>query len=101
MKLYDEHRKRLIDLLERRAELATEEGRRSILTWAGLGEIAPKIDLSGSPFEATTKIVSYLEDRGRLASQEEALGLFLSAIKDLVGIEQRDFLLSKKIRNDD
>ena len=94
MKLSDEHRKQLIDLLERRLELATEEGRRNILTSAGLREIAPKIDLSGSQSQATTRIVNYLEDWGRLASQKETLGLFLSTIKDLksVGIEQRDFL---------
>ncbi|NER37419.1 MAG: AAA family ATPase [Oscillatoria sp. SIO1A7] len=92
MKLSDKHRKQLIALLERLPELATEKGRRNILTLADLGEIAPKIDLSGSQFEATSRIVSYLEAWGRLASQQEALGLFLSAIKDLVGIEQRDFL---------
>ena len=90
--LEDEDRKQLITLLQDIREMATERSRRQILVQADLGKLSPKIDISGAPFLAVSEIVSYLSNYGRLNPEQEALGLFLSTLKDFVGVEQQQFL---------
>src|SRR5207248_1163516 len=75
-------------------ELSQEAGRRQVLELAGLGQLAPRIDLSGPPFLAVSQIVSYLAQYGRLTYEHEALGLFLNVVKSFVGLEPQDLLAS-------
>src|SRR5207248_5982777 len=69
-------------------------GRRQVLELAGLGQLVPRIDLSGSSFLAVSQIVTYLAQFGRLTYEHEALGLFLNVVKSFVGLEQQDYLAS-------
>ena len=53
-------RQLLIALLKELPELATERSRQQILQLAGLGELAPRINLGGQTLIAVNEIVSYL-----------------------------------------
>ncbi len=92
MNLDPEDRKQLITLLQDLPELGTEQDRREMLESAGLKQLASNIDLSGAPFMAVSRIVSYLSNYGRLKEGNEALELFLNTIKGLIGVEQQEFL---------
>lgn len=85
-------RQQLVILLQETQPMQTEAERREMLEFAGLGKVLPLIDLSGSPFLAANKIVSFLADYGRLTYDNEALGLFLNAIKQVVGVQQQEVL---------
>jgi V8-like Glu-specific endopeptidase len=87
-----EDRKQLITLLKDIPELGTERSRLEILTLAGLKQLAPMIDVSGSTFVTVSAIVSYLSSYGRLTYDHEALGLFLNTIKGFVGVQKQQFL---------
>lgn len=93
-----EDRKQLITVLRELPELATERSRFSILEIAGLKQLSPMMDLSGSSFVAVSGIISYLSNYGRLTYDHEALGLFLNTLKSFVGVQQQaffDMLLTK------
>ncbi|MDF5706429.1 MAG: trypsin-like peptidase domain-containing protein [Nostoc sp. S4] len=85
-------RKQLITLLKDLPELATERSRQQILELADLKQLIPMMDLSGASFVAVSGIVSYLSNYGRLTYENEALGLFLNTLKNLVGVQQQRFL---------
>ncbi len=87
-----EDRKQLITLLKDLPELATERSRLQMLELAGLKQLVPRIDLSGNTFVAISEIVSHLSNYGRLTHKNEALGLFLSTMKEFVGVQQQEFL---------
>jgi hypothetical protein len=87
-----EDRKQLITLLKDLPDLGTERSRLQILELAGLKQLVPMIDLSGSSFVAVSELVSYLSDYGRLTHDQEALGLLLNTLKGFVGIQQQEFL---------
>ena len=87
-----EDRKQLIALLQDLPELATERSRSQMLELAGLKQLVPRINLSGNTFVAISEIVSHLSNYGRLTDENEALGLFLSTIKEFVGVQQQEFL---------
>ncbi len=53
-------RKQLIILLQDLPELDTERGRQQILELAGLKQLTPKLDLSGSPFVAVNGSSGFL-----------------------------------------
>jgi V8-like Glu-specific endopeptidase len=93
-------RLQLITLLKDIPELQTERSRLQILELSGLGQLAPMIDLSGSPHLAVSVIVTYLSKYGRLTYDHESLGLFLNTIKGFVGIQQQEFLNKLLIRYD-
>jgi hypothetical protein len=98
VELETQDRKQLIALLQYIPELATEAGRKQVLELAGLKKLLPRIDIAGAPFVANNQIISYLSTYGRFNYDHEALGMFLNAIKDLVGEEQQillDQLLQK------
>lgn len=93
-----EDRNKLIEVLTDIPELGRERDRRLMLELAGLEKLVSKIDISGTPFFAIGEIVSYLSKHGRLTYEREALGQFLNAIKEVTGIEQKEYfnkLLSK------
>ncbi len=87
-----EDRKQLITLLKNLPELATERSRRQILEDAGLGQLIPMIDVSGSIYVGISEIVSYLSKYGRLTYENETLGMFLNTLKGVTGIQQQQFL---------
>ena len=87
-----EDRKQLIALLQDLPELATERSRSQMLELAGLKQLVPRINMSGNTFVAISEIVSHLSNYGRLTDENEALGLFLSTIKEFVGVQQQEFL---------
>ncbi|NER24677.1 MAG: trypsin-like peptidase domain-containing protein [Symploca sp. SIO1C2] len=87
-----EERKQLITLLKDLPELATERSRRQILEDAGLGQLIPMIDVSGSTYVAISEIVSYLSKYGRLTYENETLGMFFNTLKGVTGIQQQQFL---------
>jgi hypothetical protein len=60
-----EDRKQLITLLRDLPELRTERSRLEILELAGLKQLVPMIDLSGTPFVAVSGIVTANCDRTR------------------------------------
>lgn len=90
--LTTEDRQHLVRLLQNLPELATQRSRQQILELAGLSQLAPMLDLSGSSFVAISEIISYLSRYGRLTYDNEALGLLLNTIKSFVGVEQQEFL---------
>lgn len=87
-----EDRQHLVSLLKDLPELATERARQQILELAGLNQLAPMIDLSGSSFITVSEIISYLSRYGRLTYAHEALGLLLNTLKGFVGVQQQAFL---------
>ncbi len=93
-----EDRQMLIALLQRLPELTTEVTRREILEYAGLRQLVPTIDLSPPTFVAVNQIVTRLSNYGRLTYEHEALGLFLNAVKSLVGLEDQEFISGLLIR---
>jgi V8-like Glu-specific endopeptidase len=100
VKLDTEELRQLVSLLQNLPELANEQSRRQILELAGLRQLLAMIDISGSPFLATSKIVSYLADYGRLTYENETLGLFLNLIKSFVGVQQQEYLDRLLLKHD-
>ena len=87
-----EDRKHLVGLLQNLPDLTTERSRQQVLELAGLSQLAPMLDLSGSSFVAISEIISYLSKYGRVSYDHEALGLFLNTLKSFVGVQQQNFL---------
>ncbi|GAB2866887.1 trypsin-like peptidase domain-containing protein [Lentzea nigeriaca] len=86
------HRQQLVSMLRSMPVLATEQSRRDMLELSGLSDVAPNIDVSGSPFEAVNTIVNHLLAYGRLPGGPHALGLFLNLLKGFAGQEGQVFL---------
>ena len=82
----------LVDMLQFAELMQDDDSRRVLLRKAGLRRLLPIIKVTGTPFVASTNIVSFLADFGRLSYENEALGLFLNAVKPTVGIEQQDVI---------
>ncbi|MDQ3704203.1 MAG: serine protease [Chloroflexota bacterium] len=80
----------LIELLQNRRELASERQRRQVLENAGLGDLAPHMDLSDPQYSAVSEIVSYLSSYGRLTYDEETLGQFLNVVKSFMGLQDQE-----------
>ena len=86
-------RKELLSFLEKLPEMVEERSRQQLLKDAGLGTIADRIDLSGTPAIAARAIVDGLSFHGQITpGSSSALGLFLLAVRELVGIDWQSFL---------
>src|SRR6266540_4420070 len=85
-------RQQLILMLQSQPTIQNERSRRETLEFAGLQKVIPQLDLSGAPFVAASTIVNFLANYGRINYDNEALGLFLNAVKLQVGIEQQDLI---------
>ncbi|MEQ8538220.1 MAG: hypothetical protein RIB93_12325 [Coleofasciculus sp. D1-CHI-01] len=94
LNLKNEDRQQLIALLKDIPELSNERSRQRFLTEAGLTQLLPRLDLSGSPFTAISEIITNLSNYGRLNDDREALAVFLNALKifDTVGVQQQQFI---------
>ena len=86
-------RKRLIKLLANLPAMSSKKLRRNVLENAGLGELASHMELTGTPSEVASEIVSDLVKLGRFTQDGEALGLFLSALREEpIGVEAREII---------
>ena len=90
--LETEDRQELIATLQHVPELKDGRSRQQVLENAGLQKLIPRINFSGSTYTVISEIIIYLERYGRISEDCEALGVFLNAMKDFVGIEQQGFL---------
>jgi V8-like Glu-specific endopeptidase len=82
----------LVSLLQDNELMQDEDGRRTLLRTAGLKRVMPLMRVTGAPFVASTSIVTFLAQYGRISYENEALGLFLNSVKPTVGIDQQDAL---------
>ena len=85
-------RQQLVRVLQDLDEFANERNRRSFLQNSELQGIVSKVDLEGAAATVLTRLVIFLEKRGYLDEQNQALGLFLQAIRPILGREQYPFL---------
>jgi hypothetical protein len=92
IKLSRDDRKELLKVLEAVPLLDTRDGRVEALRDAGMADFAKKIDLSDPKNLAVRRMVSFLADYGRLASNQEALGVFLDSMKEEIGVQEQDKL---------
>jgi V8-like Glu-specific endopeptidase len=67
---------------------------------AGLDALAPRIDVSGSPPEAVTRIVHHLTAYGHVPTGPHALGRFLNLVGGFVGEEEQAVLADVLTRYD-
>ena len=103
LELKHDDRDRLLRLLIDLPAMQSERSRRALLRDAGLAKLSARMDLSGSPAEAVSEIVSDLTGYGRCDRRNdlpegEALGIFLLAVRGQVGCDRRaeiDALLAK------
>jgi len=80
----------LVGLLQDNELMQDDDARRALLRTAGLKRVMPLIKVTGAPFVASTNIVTFLAQYGRISYDNEALGLFLNSVKPTVGIDQQD-----------
>ena len=84
-------RGQLIDFLIKIPELEEERARRILLLNAGLGEVLPHISTTGKTYVFVSEIVEHLL-YWQTESGDAALSIFLTAIKDHVGGDRREWL---------
>lgn len=80
----------LVGMLQVNELMQDDDSRRVLLRNAGLNRLLPIMKVTGTPFVASTNIVSFLAGYGRLSYENEALGLFLNGVKPTVGVQQQD-----------
>ena len=80
----------LIGILQVNELMQDDDSRRVLLRNAGLKRLLPIMKVTGTPFVASTNIVSFLADYGRISYENEALGLFMNGVKPTVGVQQQD-----------
>lgn len=80
-----EDRNKLIRILESLPILQTFRSRRRLLEASDLDVIIPLINLEGSSFEVAGEILQILEKYGKVTFEKEALGIFLSTVKEFIG----------------
>lgn len=78
-------RRRIVDFLARWPLFQSSRGRRELLGYADLANVASQVDIEGPPLVAATELVRTLEVFGRVTYEHEALGQFLSTVKELLG----------------
>ena len=87
VELSQDDRKQLLSLLEKLPEMREERSRRQLLIDAGLGDEIGRINVAGTSGSATREMVEFLCYQGR-----EPLSFFLGVVRELVGLENREFL---------
>ena len=98
IRLSAEDQRATVELLVGLEAMSTEDSRRQVLSYAGLGHLAHLLDLSGSTFVASNRLVSFLLRYGRTTYDSESLGVLLNSIKALVGSQQRDLIDSLLVK---
>ncbi len=85
-------RQKIVEFLQPLPCLESKESRKALLLHAGLDNILPDIDLSGSPKKFVTLLINRLENYGMFMNEQSALVCFLQGVKDSVGIDRRQTL---------
>ncbi len=83
---------RLVGILQRFSEFEDEKSRRSFLPLVGLGPLLPRMDLAGTPFIASMKMINFLAACGRLSNGVEALGSLLDGIRAHLGMTEQNVI---------
>ena len=81
--------------------MAGERSRRQLLEDAGLGALAQRINVSGTPTVAAREVVDRLCRHGRIAPEQEALEALLLVVRELVGLDGQAFLDRLLTKEDD
>jgi V8-like Glu-specific endopeptidase len=89
IELNQQDRVSVVRWLSELPQFEAESGRRQLISLAGLGALAPQIDVSGAPFIAASAVVDFLVKYGRPTPDTEALGLLLNVVASLVGTERQ------------
>ncbi len=94
VRLAVDDRQNVVKLLSVMPIFNTHRGRYQIFEFAGLGALAPLVNLEGEPFVVASQVIQTLESYGRVSYEHEALGVFLSAVKEFIGAasDHRAFL---------
>lgn len=89
-----EDRRGLLKYLESLPSLDTVRGRKQLLIASGLEKIIPQLDLEGPTRVVISDTIHILESYGKIAYGNEALGVFLNAVKQYfdVGAELNGFI---------
>lgn len=82
----------LAGILQHFAEFEDEKSRRAFLSLVSLESLAPRMELSGSPFMASTKMINFLATHGRLPNGVEALGSLLGDIREYLGLTEQSVI---------
>jgi V8-like Glu-specific endopeptidase len=82
----------LVSMLGQLDVMQEVSARRAALRQAGLQSLIPNIQLAGDADTFVTNTVSYLANFGRITYDNEALGQFLNAMKQKVGVQQQQSL---------
>lgn len=77
-------RQKVVKLLAVMPIFNTHRGRYQIFEFAGLGLLTPLVNFEGEPFVVASQVIQSLESYGRVSYEHEALGVFLSAIKEFI-----------------
>lgn len=95
-------RNEIIEFLTPFSFLQSENGRKALLFSAGLDQVIPDIDLSGSARECVTLLVTHLDAYGALPDGQAALVQFLQAVAAQVGADRQKVLqgLCKRYEQD-
>lgn len=92
IKLSAKDSQNLLKILRTTPILANERGREAVLINASLEDVRHQIDLSGPSAVTIPIMVHILRSYGRLTYEHEALGRFLNAMLDFVGLEEQEIL---------
>lgn len=90
--LQHDDRRQLVRILQNLPLMEQERTRRRLIEDAGLEQVLPTLDLSGSPFVAAGTIVNDLAQYGQITHGNEALGLLLNTVKEYVRVEQKELI---------
>ena len=85
-------RNEIIEFLTPFSFLHSENGRKALLFSAGLDQVLPDIDLSGSTRECVTLLVAHLDAYGAIPNGQAALVQFLQAVAAQVGRDRQAVL---------
>jgi hypothetical protein len=82
----------IISILQKLPELQVSRERRLLLIAAGLDDyrIIGRLNWEGSTRSFTTELVKFLSDFGRITFDREALGVFLSYIREYIPDSEPD-----------
>jgi len=87
-------RQRLVKWLSKMPLFGTQRGRYQLFEFGGINNLAPLINLEGEPFVVASQVIQTLESYGKVSYEHEALGVFLSTVKEFTSTagDDRGFL---------
>lgn len=92
MSMNSDLRKEITEFLIPLSSMQSKEGRQTVLLSAGLDNIIPHIDLSGSAHQFVALLIKRLEEHGTLADGRLALVCLLDELKTQLGQDRQEIL---------